>query len=310
MNTPVLLTSSRKFLAPGLVLLLLGYALLACQSTAPMPDPTPQAPLAKQGTENKESIAPEAASGFREKMEAVKATSSMVGAANPHASRAGQAVLREGGSAVDATICMSLVLTLVEPQSSGIGGGAFLVMRDKNGVMETWDGRETAPAAATPDMFLDKAGKPIGFFDAVVGGLAVGTPGLLRMLELAHKKHGKLPWKRLLEPAIKLAEEGFAISPRLHLSLSRDPALAKQEVAREYFYQEDGTPKPIGTILKNPELAQTLRAIAENGADAFYKGPIAQDIVQTVQNAKRPGRLTLEDMQNYKAKLRPAVCAP
>lgn len=288
-------------LAPLLALLLA----VACQSAAPpVPDAPPQAPAA-----SKEDIAPEAASGLRE-VKPVQASGYMVGAANPYAARAGQQIMERGGNATDAVIAMSLVLTLVEPQSSGIGGGAFLVMRQADGAMTTWDGREAAPAAATPDMFMDQ-GKPRDFMKAVVGGLSVGTPGLLRMLESAHKAHGKLPWAELFTPAIELAQEGFTLSPRLHLLLEKDPALAGDATARAYFYQPNGEPKPVGTVLKNPELAQTLRAVAQGGADAFYTGPIAQDIVEAVQkDARSPGRLSLEDLASYQAKQRPAVCAP
>jgi len=232
----------------------------------------------------------------------------MVAAANPHASRAGLAMLRAGGTAVDAAVAMAVMLTLVEPQSSGIGGGAFMLhYANASKTITAFDGRETAPKAASGDMFL-VAGKPRAFFDAVIGGLSVGVPGELRMLELAHKRHGKLPWKDLFAPAIELAERGFALSPRLHGLLQRDRFLAKMKVAGRYFYQPDGTPKPVGTLLVNRPLAAVLRAVADGGADAFYAGEIADDIVAAVTRAANPGRLRLADLKAYKPAVRDAVC--
>lgn len=252
--------------------------------------------------------APEAGSGRIER-EAVITQKYMAVAANPLASAAGSEILRAGGSAVDAAIAIQLVLGLVEPQSSGLGGGGFLVYYDaKAKQLRTYDGRETAPAAAQPDRFLDAEGKPLQFYDAVVGGKSVGVPGAIRMLELAHKKHGKLPWKQLFRPAIKLAEQGFPISPRLYSTLSREQYLQRTPAARNYFFQPDGTPKPVGTILVNRPYAQVLRQIANRGADAFYKGEIAKDIVATVQQADVPGDLTTTDLATYRAIERPPVC--
>ena len=220
-------------------------------------------------------------------------------------------MLRAGGSAVDAAIAMAVTLTLVEPQSSGIGGGAFLLWyggADRR--LIGYDGRETAPRAATEDMFL-KGGKPMDFFDAVVGGLSVGVPGELRMLELAHKAHGKLPWKKLFAPAIELADNGFELSPRLFSLLERDPFLAKAPGAGSHFYTADGKPKPVGTRLVNPELAEVLRAVADQGADAFYTGAIAADVADAAQKAFRnPGRLTAADIAAYRPKVREVLCAP
>lgn len=252
--------------------------------------------------------APEAGSGRIER-EAVITQKYMAVAANPLASAAGSEILRAGGSAVDAAIAIQLVLGLVEPQSSGIGGGAFLVYYDaKAKQLRTYDGRETAPAAAQPDRFLDADGKPLQFYDAVVGGKSVGVPGAFRMLELAHKKHGKLPWKQLFRPAIKLAEQGFPISPRLYTLLSLEQYLQRTEPAKNYFFQADGTPKPVGTILVNRPYAQVLRQVANRGADAFYEGEIAKDIVATVQQANVPGDLTTTDLATYRAIERPPVC--
>jgi gamma-glutamyltranspeptidase/glutathione hydrolase len=234
----------------------------------------------------------------------------MVAAANPLAAEAGREMLRRGGGAIDAAVAAQLVLNLVEPQSSGIGGGAFLLywsVRDHR--VESYDGRETAPAAARPDRFLGPDGTPVDFVDAMVGGRSVGVPGTLRMLALAHGRHGRLPWAQLFAPAIHLAEDGFAISPRLHDKLAKEPYLGRFEPARSYFFAPDGAPKPVGTRLANPAFAATLRTIAERGPDAFYTGAIAADVVAAVTHAPAsPGDLSLADLTNYQAKERPPVC--
>jgi gamma-glutamyltranspeptidase / glutathione hydrolase len=234
----------------------------------------------------------------------------MVAAANPLAAEAGRQTLRRGGSVVDAAIATQMVLNLVEPQSSGIGGGAFLVYwSDRDRRVETYDGRETAPSAARSDRFLKPDGAPLDFVEAMIGGRSVGVPGTLRMLALAHRRHGRLPWARLFEPAIRLAEEGFPISPRLHDMLSNEKNLGRFEPARSYFYAADGSPKPVGERLSNPAFAATLRAIAERGPDAFYTGTIAQDIVASVIHAPvSPGDISLDDLAGYQAKERPPVC--
>jgi gamma-glutamyltranspeptidase/glutathione hydrolase len=251
---------------------------------------------------------PEAPTGFRAGLTAATATRHMAAAANPLAAQAGREILRAGGSAVDAAIAMQMVLTLVEPQSSGIGGGAFLLHWDGRRV-QSFDGRETAPLAADENLFVTPQGRAMGFAEAAVGGRAVGVPGVLRMLELAHRQHGKLPWARLFEPAIELADRGFAISPRLHALLAAEKHLAKNDAARAYFYGPDGAPKAIGTRLTNPELAATLRAIAQGGADAFYRGPIAADIVAAVRgHATNPGRLAESDLAGYRATERTPLC--
>ena len=237
----------------------------------------------------------------------------MVAAANPHAARAGIEILRAGGSALDAAIAVQMVLNLVEPQSSGIGGGAFLLYWDPAAKkISTYDGRETAPAAARPDRFLRPDGSPMGIGEAVSSGRSVGVPGVLRMLEFAHAKHGRLPWKQLFEPAIRLAEEGFAVSPRLHRLIESDPLLRRYPAARAYFYLPDGGALPIGHRLKNPELAAVLRRIAAEGSDAFYKGDIARDIAAAVTTTKdkvwRPGDMTEQDLAAYRAKEREPLC--
>ena len=236
----------------------------------------------------------------------------MVAAADPLAAQAGRAILRAGGSAVDAAIATQLVLGLVEPQSSGIGGGAFLLHYDsKTKAVEAYDGRETAPSEIKPDIFLDAQGKPRRFFDAVVGGQSVGVPGVVRMMEMAHRDHGKLAWARLFEPAITLARDGFAISPRLHQLIGRTRHLADLPAARAYFFTAEGKPKPAGTLLKNSDYATTLDLIARKGADAFYQGQIAAGIAAAVWSAERnPGRMTRADIARYKAKKRKALCRP
>jgi len=254
---------------------------------------------------------PELPSGWVDK-EIVFSDYDMVAAANPLAVKAGVDTLNAGGSAVDAAIAVQMVLNLVEPQSSGIGGGAFLVAYDsRSGTVETYDGRETAPMAADGNLFMTPSG-PMGFSAAVIGGRSVGTPGVLRMLELAHKEKGRLPWARLFEPAIALCEQGFALSPRLFSAVSgANAALKIDPVTGPYFYQADGTPKPVGTIIRNPELAATLRAIASGGADAFYHGAIAGDIVAKVRShPTHPGLLAASDLAAYQAKKRAPVCGP
>lgn len=243
---------------------------------------------------------------------AVHTAHQMVVAANPLAAQAGLDILRQGGNAVDAAIAVQMVLTLVEPQSSGIGGGGFLLyFNGKTQSLTAYDGRETAPAAATADMFLHADGTPMDFDEAVVGGLSVGVPGSLRMLELVHRQHGHLPWSELFGPAIKLAEEGFPISPRLHEELSDDEHLKRIPAAAAYFYQADGTPIPVGTLLRNPALAETLRLIAGGGGDAFYRGRIADDIVAAVTKSPlQPAHMTQADLAGYEAKAREPVCAP
>jgi len=252
--------------------------------------------------------APEIATGYTEKT-GLTAEKFMVAAANPHATNAGYEMLKQGGSAIDAAIATQLVLTLVEPQSSGIGGGAFVMHFDGKRV-QAYDGRETAPSAATEKLFQDAAGKPVSRETGVVGGRSTGAPGVLRMLELAHKEHGKLPWATLFGPAIKLAENGFAVSPRLNGLLTWDKYLVRDPVAAAYFYDPDKKPWPVGHVLKNPELARTLREVAKGGADAFYRGRIAADIAAKVaSHPANPGLLTAADIADYRPKQRDPVCA-
>lgn len=255
-----------------------------------------------------QDVAPEASSGYAEK-KAVSARHFMIATANPHASRAGQQILQAGGNALDAAIAAAVMLNLAEPQSSGIGGGAFIVHFDagRKGVT-TFDGREKAPAAAKPDRFIDATGKPMRLQDAINSGKSVGVPGLLRVMELAHRQHGKLPWARLFEPTIRLAEAGFPVSPRLNRLIAVDPALKNEPAARAYFFTPEGEPLPVGSTLKNPAFAAVLRRVANEGTDAFYKGEVARDIVAAVNAHRRAGDMTEEDLAGYQAKQREAVC--
>jgi gamma-glutamyltranspeptidase/glutathione hydrolase len=254
--------------------------------------------------------APEAATGSTAR-QAVHARRQMVATANGHASMAAQQILRAGGSAVDAAIAASMVLNLTEPQSSGIGGGAFMLTWDpERRAMGAFDGRETTPAAARPERFVGADGRPMAFAEAVHSGLSVGVPGLLRMLELAHRQHGVLPWARLFEPAIALAESGFAVSERLHKLIASDLFLKNDAAARAYFFDAAGKPLAIGALLRNPELAQVLRRVASEGADAFYRGDIARDMVAAVAGHRRPGDLSEPDLQAYRALQRPVLCGP
>lgn len=231
-----------------------------------------------------------------------------VAAANPLATEAGQQILRAGGSAVDAAIAVQMVLALVEPQSSGLGGGAFLIHFDGRQV-QAYDGRETAPMGMTADALTGSNGQPLGRMQAIVGGRAVGVPGTVRMLELAHQQHGRLPWAQLFEPAIRLAQQGFVISPRLASLVADDRYLRKDPVAAAYFYDANGKPWPAGHVLRNPELAAVLQAIARQGADALMRGEVADAIVHKVRgHATNPGVMTSQDLQNYRAVLRDPLC--
>jgi gamma-glutamyltranspeptidase/glutathione hydrolase len=239
----------------------------------------------------------------------------MVVAANPHASEAGIRILRDGGSAVDAAIAMQLVLSLVEPQSSGIGGGAFMLHYDRSandsGAVTVYSGRETAPAAAGPDLFLSDDGSPGSFFTRGYGGLPVGVPAVMRMLEMAHKDHGRLAWTELFEPAIELAENGFAISPRLYFLLDQASRNAQAESFRSHYFDESGNAYETGHVLVNEEYADTLRLLAAEGADAMYTGSLARQIVDRVHNnAISEGLMTLEDLAAYRAEKLDALCSP
>ncbi len=231
-----------------------------------------------------------------------------VAAANPLATDAGYQVLKAGGSAIDAAIAVQLVLGLVEPQSSGIGGGAFL-LHAQGSQVEAYDGREVAPMAADENLFM-RDGKPMAFHDAVVGGRSVGVPGAIRMLEMAHKEHGKLPWASLFEPAIRLATDGFKVSARLNALTAQEKFLGQDPVASGYFLDAHGKPWPVGHLLKNPEYAAVLRDIAQHGSKALLEGPVAEAIVRKVQgHATNPGKLSLADLAAYQPVKRQALCS-
>jgi len=235
----------------------------------------------------------------------------MVAAANPYAVEVGADVLAKGGTAADALVAVQAMLGLVEPQSSGLGGGAFLVWYDAaSGAVTTLDGRETAPLDVTPQLFQNEQGEPLGFFDAVVGGRSVGTPGTPALMSAAHARWGNQDWADLLAPAVAMAEKGFVVSPRLAGLVAEDAdRLASSATAAAYF-MPNGTPVQAGDTLKNPDYARTLSTLAQKGTDAFYTGKIAQDIVATVQGAKgNPGVLSEVDLSIYRVKERPAVCA-
>src|SRR5690606_12833821 len=257
----------------------------------------------------REPAQPEASSGYAERS-ATQARRFMAVTANPHASRAARDVLAAGGSAIDAAIAAQMVLTLVEPQSSGIGGGGFLLHYDAGTRMvRAYDGRETAPSAATPSLFVARDGVPMAFFDAMVGGRSVGVPGLVRMLELAHRRHGRLPWQRLFEPAIRLARDGFDVSPRLHALLERDPYLREDPAAAALFYDAQGRAWPVGQRLRNAALADTLSRIATTGSLALHAGEVARDIVAAVRTHPRnPGLLGERDLAFYRPLERAALC--
>ena len=256
------------------------------------------------------SPAVEAALAAKAEGRPVEAQKWMVAAANPLAVEAGARVLAEGGSAADAMVAVQAVLGLVEPQSSGMGGGAFLVWYDaETDRLTTLDGRETAPRDATPKLFMDDNGEPLQFYDAVVGGRSVGTPGTPMLMETAHERWGKLEWQGLFDDAISLAEDGFAVSPRLAGQIADDSdRLGRFQTTADYFLP-GGEPLGAGDMLTNPAYAETLTALAANGADAFYSGTIAEDIVDTVQQAEgNPGLLALEDLAAYRVIERDPVC--
>ncbi|WP_305402931.1 gamma-glutamyltransferase [Photobacterium leiognathi] len=268
--------------------------------------------FANEASQASDNIEPEPTIS-QQSQQLVKGKEWMIATANKYASEAGADVLSKGGSAVDAMITAQLVLGLVEPQSSGIGGGGFLVYWDNdNNQMTTFDGRETAPFAATPRLFQDNQGKPLKFYDAVVGGRSVGTPGTIKLLWRSHEQYGKLAWKSLFIPAIKLAKDGFIVSPRLAAMIEKDANnLSRYPATKAYFFDNDGNPIKAGTKLTNPAYANTLLQIADYGPKAFYQGDIARDIVATVQQAEgNPGVLNTMDLASYNVKQREPICAP
>jgi len=254
---------------------------------------------------------PEASSGLIEQKGGT-AENFMVAAANPIAVQAGYDILQDGGNALDAAFATQLVLNLVEPQSSGIGGGAFVLYWDNQAKrLHAFDGRETAPASATEKLFLTEDGEAMRRRDAVIGGKSVGVPGLVRMMKLSHDAHGAADWSDLFTAAIDVAENGFEISPRLHRLLELDSTLPTIAEPAAHYYQDDGTPKPVGTLLKNERMATTLTRISSEGPSAFYTGDLAEAIVNRVQSTTRNSAdITLNDLASYRAKERDVLCAP
>ena len=260
-----------------------------------------------------EGLAPEHATGWQQ-APTVLAEKQLVVSAHPLATRAGYQVLQQGGSAADAALAIQAMLTLVEPQSSGIGGGAFMLYWDANKRrLQAFDGRETAPAQANETLFLQPDGAPMRWHDALVGARSVGTPGVLRMLEQVHRQHGRLPWAQPFTPAIRQAETGFKVTPRLHQLIASgiNPGLERYHASRSYFYTPTGEPLPVGHLRRNPALAESLRLIAQKGADAFYSGPLAEQIIAALAQAEdNPGTLTRQDLANYRAIERQPLCRP
>lgn len=259
-----------------------------------------------------EDLAPESDTG-RQQSKSLTVSDTLVVTAHPLATQAGLKILDQGGTAADAAVAIQAMLTLVEPQSSGIGGGAFMLYWDQSkNKLHAYDGRETAPAAATGELFY-KDGQPMSWRDALVGGRSVGTPGVLKMLEQAQQKHGTLAWSKLFSPAIHQSEKGFSVGPRLHSLIASgiNPGLNHYQEARQYFYLPDGSPLPVGFKRKNPELAKSLSQIANEGTQVFYKGPLGEAISQKIKQVNdNPGLLSLHDLSTYKSRERTPICLP
>ncbi|MEX3314362.1 gamma-glutamyltransferase [Sulfitobacter sp. PS-8MA] len=295
------------------VILTLGGMLLAGAAAAQQAADAVAPEAAGAGAAGFEAISPQVAAALAAKAAGrpVEAQNWMVAAANPHAVQAGADVLARGGTAADALVAVQAMLGLVEPQSSGLGGGAFLVWYDAaTGQVTTLDGRETAPLAATPRLFQDAEGAPLKFFDAVVGGLSVGTPGTPALMAEAHARWGNQDWRDLLTPAAELAEAGFTVSPRLAELVAGDVARLGRAPDTAAYFLPGGAPIEAGAVLRNPAYAETLRIFAEEGPDAFYGGEIGKQIVAAVQGADQPGVLSDMDLAIYQVKERAAVCAP
>ncbi|ASK27322.1 gamma-glutamyltransferase [Neisseria chenwenguii] len=286
--------------------LLSALVLAACAQTEP-----PAERLSETKPVAAESHAPEQGTGLTEQ-KLVHAKNFMAASANPLATEAGYEVLKKGGSAIDAMIAIQTTLSLTEPQSSGLGGGAFLVYWDnKAKKLTTFDARETAPKAAKPELFLDASGKPLEFMNAVVGGRSVGVPGIPKLLEDIHKRYGKLPWATLFNKPISLAEQGFAVSPRMAKSIEQNQKYLQRYPQTAAYFLPNGKPLAAGTLLKNPEFARSVRLLAEKGSTPFYSGKPAQNIVNTVTGAAdNPGKISMADFKNYRVIERTPVCAP
>ena len=259
-----------------------------------------------------DTVAPEASTGLQEQV-LITAKNYMVASANPVASQAGYDILKAGGSAIDALVAVQMALGLVEPQSSGLGGGAFVVYYDASKKqLTTFDGRETAPMDATPELFQDEKGEPLSFYTAVVGGRSVGTPGTVKLMGELHDRYGTLPWEDLLAPAAQLAQQGFVVSPRLTESIKGSAErLSRYPETKAYFFNHDGTPREAGSKLTNTAYYETLNLLSTYGPEEFYTGRIAKDIVTKVQGiGDNPGVLSEQDFANYKVKERTPVCLP
>ncbi|MCA3188115.1 gamma-glutamyltransferase [Cupriavidus sp.] len=296
----------RGALAVGLTALLAACGTADKGAGSPMAT-APAGPASAPAAQAAMPPAPEVSSGYRPDMTTTYAQKHMAAAANPLATEAGREILRAGGSAIDAAVAMQAVLTLVEPQATGIGGGAFIMYWDGKRV-QAYDGRETAPAGATENLFMRADGKPMEFSEGQIGGRSVGVPGVLRALEMAHREHGRLPWARLFQPAIRLADKGFPMSQRLYTQVAADKFMGGSPEMTAYFLDGQGKAKPVGTMIKNPQLAQTLREIAKSGPNVFYNGPIARDIAAKVNGHQNAGSLSEADLKGYKAKVRVPVC--
>ncbi len=296
----------------ALALLLCVVLVLSCSRFRPPFDVAATALVEAQNTISNENIAPEPASLIDAAVDGKSAQGAryMAVTANAHSTRAAQAILERGGSAIDAAIAAQMVLGLVEPQSSGIGGGGFILYWDAGEQrLSVYDGRETAPILADQNLFLSaENNQPLGYFDAVIGGRSVGVPGLLAMLETAHSQHGELPWRELFGAAIALAEKGFAVSQRMHTMIRYVPKLDARAAIGDYLFLDDGSPLPVGHVLTNSEYAETLTRLASDGSESFYRGDIAAAIVDAVNGDKNPGTLSLEDMATYHPKQRAPFC--
>lgn len=296
------------FIILALLIFLFGLVLYLSQTMAPSDEQSSS--LMPPLKHEQSRAAPEGGSGLR-KVSEVRAVNMMVAAANAHASRAGFEILKAGGNAVDAAIAVQMVLNVVEPQSSGIGGGAFLLYFDAaSQALSTYDGRETAPALVNETLFLRSDGSKLSFGDAVRSGRSIGVPGVVAMLELLHKNHGKLAWAKLFQPAIRLAREGFPVSKRLATMLDRKGRDFFNPLGQALFFNPDGSALKQGTLLKNPALAASFEIIADKGAAGFYKGPLAAEIIAAGKAAPTiPSLMSLQDLAGYKAVKRPPFCA-
>ena len=284
------------------VLAIMGGAMVGC-TVQPLPSATTPAARLSGATLHQ----PEGATAVTAKS-GWTARTFAVAAANPLAAQAGREILRAGGSAVDAAIAVQMVLTLVEPQSSGIGGGAFMLHFDGQRTV-AYDGRETAPSGVTDTLFMGADGRPMAFLGAAVGGRAVGVPGAVTMLAMAHRQYGRLAWQELFVPAINLARQGFSVSPRMAALLAAETRLQDDPVAKAYFYDAQARPWPVGHVLRNPELAEVLQVIASGGPSALMTGDIAHAIVHKVQgHSGNPGKLTTADLETYRAIVREPLC--